>query len=83
MVMGVLVQDRKYYSGEQMIGCVFSLDRGRDRSFERPPAQILACGTTALGSCLEYERRSVHLGKDASHGQAVTTGLPDGSSGSS
>ncbi|KJE76358.1 hypothetical protein FEAC_18420 [Ferrimicrobium acidiphilum DSM 19497] len=53
MVMGVLVQDRKYYSGEQMIGCVFSLDRGRDRSFERPPAQILACGTTALGSCLE------------------------------
>ena len=28
-------------------------DRGRDRSFERPPAQIPACGTTALGSCLE------------------------------
>ena len=27
-------------------------DRGRDRSFERPPAQIPACGTTALDSAL-------------------------------
>jgi hypothetical protein len=27
-------------------------DRGRDRPYGRPPAQIPACGTTALGSCL-------------------------------
>jgi hypothetical protein len=27
--------------------------RGRDRPCGRPPAQIPACGTTALGSCLE------------------------------
>ncbi len=60
----------------------FQVNCGRDHPFERP-AQIPACGTTALGSCLEYERRSVHLGKDASHGQAATTVLPDGSSGSS
>jgi hypothetical protein len=26
--------------------------RGRDRPYGRPPAQIPACGTTALGSCL-------------------------------
>ena len=31
-------------------------DRGRDRPCGRPPAQIPACGTTALGSCLGYER---------------------------
>jgi hypothetical protein len=29
-----------------------SLDRGRDGPRGRPPAQIPACGTTALGSCL-------------------------------
>ncbi len=28
-------------------------DRGRDWPFGQPPAQIPACGTTALGSCLE------------------------------
>ncbi len=28
------------------------MDRGRDRPLGRPPAQIPACGTTALGSCL-------------------------------
>jgi hypothetical protein len=26
--------------------------RGRDRPYGRPPAQIPACGITALGSCL-------------------------------
>ena len=30
--------------------------RGRDRPCGRPPAQIPASGTTALGSCLGYER---------------------------
>ena len=29
-------------------------DRGRDRPCGRPPAQIPACGITALGSCYEY-----------------------------
>ena len=28
--------------------------RGRDRPCGRPPAQIPACGITALGSCYEY-----------------------------
>jgi len=32
------------------------MDCGRDRPFGRPPAQIPACGTTALGSCLGCER---------------------------
>ena len=31
---------------------VFGKSRGRDRPCGRPPAQIPACGTTALGSCL-------------------------------
>ena len=29
-----------------------TLGRGRDRPYGRPPAQIPACGTTALGSYL-------------------------------
>src|SRR5271165_489788 len=29
-------------------------NRGRDRPCGRPPAQIPACGITALGSCYEY-----------------------------
>ena len=29
-------------------------DGGRDRPYGRPPAQIPACGTTALGSCLGW-----------------------------
>ena len=32
---------------------VLHLRRGRDRPYGRPPAQIPACGTTALGSWLE------------------------------
>jgi transposase len=31
--------------------------RGRDRPYGRPPAQIPACGTTALGSCLSGQNR--------------------------
>jgi hypothetical protein len=42
--------------------------RGRDRPYGRPPAQIPACGTTALGSCLGFWLRSAHPGRDASHG---------------
>ena len=37
--------------------------RGRDRPCGRPPAQIPASGTTALGSCLGCERRSARSGK--------------------
>jgi hypothetical protein len=51
--------------------------RGRDRPCGRPPAQIPACGTTALGSCLGYERRasitrSIHL--PVSYDQPESTG---------
>ncbi|WP_198541164.1 DUF4158 domain-containing protein, partial [Parafrankia soli] len=42
--------------------------RGRDRPCGRPPAQIPACGTTALGSCLRFWLRSVSPGRDASLG---------------
>ena len=37
--------------------------RGRDRPCGRPPAQIPACGTTALGSCLGSWRRKRTSGK--------------------
>ena len=39
--------------------------RGRDRPCGRPPAQIPACGITALGSCLGFWRRSARWGRDA------------------
>ncbi len=48
-------------------------DRGRDRPCGRPPAQIPACGTTALGSCLGFWRRSARLERDAWGGRAVAT----------
>jgi hypothetical protein len=38
---------------------------GRDRPFGRPPAQIPACGTTALGSYLGCGRRSARWARDA------------------
>ena len=44
---------------------------GRDRPYGRPPALIPACGTTALGSCLRYDRRSVLRGKGAGPGLGV------------
>ena len=46
-------------------------DNGRDRPHGRPPAQIPACGTTALGSCLRFWRRSAPQGRDARCGQAA------------
>ena len=39
--------------------------RGRDRPCGRPPAQIPACGTTALGSYLGCGRRSARWARDA------------------
>jgi hypothetical protein len=39
--------------------------RGRDRHCWRPPAQIPACGTTALGSCLRFWRQSEPPARDA------------------
>jgi hypothetical protein len=48
-------------------------DRGRDRSYERPPAQIPACGITALGSCLGSWRRIAPRGKDAVCGRVAAT----------
>jgi hypothetical protein len=49
------------------------VDRGRDRSYERPPAQIPACGITALGSCLGSWRRIAPRGKDAVCGRVAAT----------
>jgi hypothetical protein len=46
-------------------------DRGRDRPYGRPPAQIPACGITALGSCLGFWRRSARRGRDAVGGRVV------------
>jgi len=48
-------------------------DGGRDRPFGRPPAQIPACGTTALGSCLGCERRSAPRDRDAGCGPGEAT----------
>src|SRR6266851_8458982 len=39
--------------------------RGRDRPYGQPPAQIPACATNALGSCLGYERENVRRERDA------------------
>jgi ADP-ribose pyrophosphatase YjhB (NUDIX family) len=55
-------------------------DRGRDRPYGRPPAQIPACAANALGSCLGFWRRSASPGMDASRGQVVATGSRFGSS---
>lgn len=38
--------------------------RGRNTGYPVPPAQIPACTTNALGSSLEYERRSGDQVKD-------------------
>ena len=54
-------------------------DRGRDRRCWRPPAQIPACGTTALGSSLGWWRRIVRRGRDASRGRVGATGWRGGS----
>src|SRR5450759_3719846 len=47
------------------------VSRGRDRPCGRPPAQIPACGITALGSCLRFWRPVAARGRDASCALAV------------
>src|SRR6266540_2158070 len=53
---------------------------GRGRDSPSPvraraaPAQIPACGTTALGSCLGYERRNADRARDAGYGPAGAIG---------
>ena len=49
------------------------LDRGRDRSCERPPARIPACGITALGSCLGFWRRIARRERGAARGRVAAT----------
>ena len=56
--------------------------RGRDRRCRRPPAQIPACGITALGSCLGFWRRTACRGTDASGGRVVAIESRCGSSAS-
>jgi hypothetical protein len=46
----------------------FRSSRGRNRPYGRSPAQIPACGTTALGSCLRFWLPSARSGRGASHG---------------
>ena len=52
--------------------------RGRDRPYGRPPAQISACGTTALGSCLRFWQRGAFPGRGASRGLWVAIGSRSG-----
>src|SRR6266704_402717 len=54
-----------------------------DRPRGRPPAQIPACATNALGSCLGCERRSVRRGRGAGRRRVVAIVSPGGSSGPS
>jgi hypothetical protein len=50
--------------------------RGRDVGGPTPPAQIPACGTTALGSCLGSSRADVAQDTDAGCGvQGATASL--------
>src|SRR6266545_717038 len=56
---------------------------GRDRPHGRPPAQIPASATNALGSCLRCERGGDRSGRDASRGQAEAIESPGGSYASS
>jgi hypothetical protein len=53
---------------------------GRDRRRGWPPAQIPACGTTALGSCLGCELRNAFRERDAPCGRVVAIGSRFGSS---
>ena len=66
---------RQGYKASTMVwyrGCWRRLeDRGRDRPYERPPAQIPACGITALGSCLGFWRRSARRVRGAVCGRVV------------
>ncbi len=43
---------------EELAAARHDRNRGRDRPFGRPPAQIPACAANALGSCLGCGRRS-------------------------
>jgi len=54
--------------------------RGRGRHCWRPPAQIPACGTTALGSCLGFWRRSERGARDALRVFSVAIGQRGASS---
>src|SRR5664279_4285095 len=59
----------------------FAGNRGRDRPCGRPPAQIPACGTTALGSCLGFWRRGRRSGGGARCGQEATMSQRSGRTG--
>ena len=50
---------------ERQLGAIEGPGCGRDRPCGRPPAQIPACGITALGSCLKSWRQSVPPGRGA------------------
>ncbi len=54
--------------------------RGRDRRCWRPPAQIPACGTTALGSCLGFWRQSGRRARGAGCARWVAIGQRGASS---
>jgi hypothetical protein len=56
------------------------LNRGRDRRCWRPPAQIPACASNALGSCLGFWRQSASWAKDVGCGPEVATARRRGAS---
>ena len=57
--------------------------RGRDRSCERPPAQIPACTASALGSCLGYGRQIAPKATDAECERRAAIASRDDASASS
>jgi hypothetical protein len=49
------------------------LNRGRDAGCPTPPAQIPACASNALGSCLGFWRQTAWWAKDDGSGVGVAT----------
>jgi hypothetical protein len=66
------------YADRWPIEVCYEDDRGRDRPLGRPPAQIPACASNALGSCLGCWRRTACRARDAQYGRAVAIVWPGG-----
>ena len=78
----VAIEQRAHGSPSAKLIVAFSMEnRGRDRPCGRPPAQIPACGITALGSCLGSWRRVRRSGGGARCGQEATMSQRSGRTG--
>ncbi len=82
-LLGLTFSPERYNQNLWIDHLIEGADRGRDRPCGRPPAQIPACGTTALGSCLRYERRIARRDADAGCGRVEATESQCDSFGSS